>query len=229
MISYFPVVYQSFSRREQDITLLDARAGSPPTAGELLRRHATNDGMKELQMMLRDWERWCAEIMESHLSYPVLCYYRSQHDNESWLAAMAVVLDSCALLMVGVEGADQRQARFTFAIARHTVVDLSQIFYIKPLRKECKRLSPEELADLKISLRAAGIPLAEGPAADRKLTEIRAMYEPFLMALSEFLVLPLPRWNVSGRDRDNWQTSAWGRTAALPGMSTPAQGPDDHF
>ena len=230
MISYFPVVYQSFSRREEDITLLDARAGSPPTAGELLRRHASDHGLEELTSMLKDWERWSAEVLESHLSYPVLCYYRSQHDNESWLAALAVVLDSCALMMVGLEGACQRQAQFTFAIARHAVVDIAQIFYTKPVTDDGNRLPPEELAELRASLRKAGIPLVDGPEAEEKLKAIRAMYEPFLISLSRFLEFPLPKWNTSGRDRDNWQTSAWGRTASLPGRPAPRKSePDEHF
>src|SRR5579871_6066740 len=104
MIGYVPVIYQQFSRREANISLLDARAGSPPTAGELLRRHAYQDGMEALRDLLADWERWAAELMESHLSYPVLCYYRSQHNNQSWLGALTAILDTCALVIVGVEG-----------------------------------------------------------------------------------------------------------------------------
>ena len=103
VISYLPaILYQAFSRREVSISLLDARAGSPPTAGELLRRHG-ND-MRELEQLLYDWERWSAELLESHLSYPVLAYFRSQHTNQSWLAAVTVILDTCTLVMAGVNG-----------------------------------------------------------------------------------------------------------------------------
>jgi hypothetical protein len=77
IISYLPILYQAFSRREASISLLDARAGSPPSAGELLRRHGQD--MPELGQLLYDWERWSAELLESHLSYPVLAYFRSQH------------------------------------------------------------------------------------------------------------------------------------------------------
>src|SRR2546427_8270946 len=87
VIGYLPVIYQSFSRREVNISLLDARAGSPPTAGELLRRHGYPHGLDALQKLLSDWERWSAQLMESHLSDPMLAYFRSQHDNQSWLAA----------------------------------------------------------------------------------------------------------------------------------------------
>src|SRR6266513_1712968 len=104
VIGDLPVLYQSFSRREMNITLLDARAGSPSSATEMLRRHAESGNLDELGSVLREWERWAAELLESHLSYPVLCYFRSQHDNQSWVAALTTVLDTCALVMVGVEG-----------------------------------------------------------------------------------------------------------------------------
>src|SRR5256885_11103790 len=83
VIGYFPVIYQAFSRREVAISLLDARAGSPPSAAELLWRHRGDPGAGALTELLRDWERWAADVLESHLSYPPLAYFRSQHYNES--------------------------------------------------------------------------------------------------------------------------------------------------
>src|SRR5207245_7233411 len=73
-----------------------------------------------------DFERWAAELLESHISYPVLAYFRSQHVNQSWLGALTTLLDASALVMVGIEGGGARQAQLTFAIARHAVVDLAQ-------------------------------------------------------------------------------------------------------
>ena len=77
-VTYLPTIYQAFSRREVSISLLDARAGSPPTAAELLRRNGRD--MSGLDELLRDWERWSAELLESHLSYPFLVFFHSQHD-----------------------------------------------------------------------------------------------------------------------------------------------------
>src|SRR5262249_37417715 len=99
VIGYLPVIYQAFSRREVIISMLDARAGSPPTALELLKRHIEDQRLEEIDSMLRDWEHWSAELLESHLSYPVLAFFRSQHDNQSWLSALTTVLDACALVM----------------------------------------------------------------------------------------------------------------------------------
>src|SRR5260370_17894456 len=100
IIGFVPVIYQAFSRREAEITLLDARAGSPPSASELLRRHYRDQHTEELIQFLRDWERWGSELLESHLSYPVLTYYRSQHERHSWLGALTTILATSAFLLV---------------------------------------------------------------------------------------------------------------------------------
>jgi hypothetical protein len=132
VISYLPVLYGAFSRREVNISLLDARAGSPPTASELLRRHARQQSLSALTDYLRAWEIWAAELMESHLSYPVLWYFRSQHNNQSWVAALAAILDTCAVLIACTDGSEtiegelRWQAELTFAICRHALVDLAR-------------------------------------------------------------------------------------------------------
>jgi hypothetical protein len=212
VIGYLPVLYQSFSRREVNISLLDARAGTPPSAAELLRRHSEGEDMKELGQLLGDWELWAAELMESHLSYPVLCWFRSQHDNQSWLASLTTVLDACALVIVGVDGASSRQAQLTFAMARHAVVDLSQIFNASPEAPKVDRFPPVEMARLRAVLSAASIPLRDGAEADQKLAELRRMYEPYVNSLSNYLMMPLPPWILSSTVADNWRTSAWERT-----------------
>src|SRR5205807_9936034 len=157
LIGYLPVLYQAFSRREVTISLLDARAGSPPTAAELLRRQSGPEGTKALTELLDHWEKWSADLMESHLSYPVLAYFRSQHDNQSWIASLTAILDVCALSMVGLEGMCQYQARMTFAIARHALVDLSQVFSAPPDKAaSINRLPPEALDALRKGLHAPG-------------------------------------------------------------------------
>ncbi|HZH33058.1 MAG TPA: potassium channel family protein [Pyrinomonadaceae bacterium] len=211
VIGYLPVLYQAFSRREANISLLDARAGTPPTAAELLRRHGRAGNMKALDKLLSDWEVWSADLMESHLSYPVLCFFRSQHDNQSWLSSLTTILDSCALVMVGVDNAPTWQAQLTFAMARHTVVDLSQISDSAPLEWNDDRLPPAELARLRLSLAADNVPLNDGADADARLAELRRMYEPYVASLADHLAMPLPPW-IHERDAvDNWQTSAFER------------------
>ncbi len=130
VIGYLPVLYQSFSRREAFIVLLDARAGSPPAAGRMLLRTPPRDGGRALfERFLADSETWAAQLLESHLSFPVLGFYRSQHDNQSWLAALVATLDTAALLLTVVEGPDRSQARLTFAMARHALVELEHVLF----------------------------------------------------------------------------------------------------
>jgi hypothetical protein len=213
VISYLPVLYQAFSRREASISLLDARGGSPSSAVELLRRHRAEDSFDDLNRLLSEWERWSAELLESHLSYPVLCYFRSQHDNQSWLRALTTVLDTCALVMVGVEGAPVWQARMTFAMARHAVVDIAQVLRTTPAPVDTygDRLPPDELVRMRIILSENGIRLPVSEDIDRRLGELRTMYEPYVYALSEWLIMPLPPWILPADAIDNWKTSAWGR------------------
>jgi len=211
VIGYFPVLYQAFSRREANISLLDARAGSPPSAAELMRHYGAPPGLAALPALLHDWERWAAELLESHISYTVLGYFRSQHDNQSWLAAITTVLDSCALVMIGEAGEAQFQAQLTFAMARHALVDLAKLFNVPPRRDCFDRLPSDDLARLREMLAHEGISLPVGDAAEQRLTELRKLYEPYLDPLSRYLLMDLPGWLPATRLVHNWQTSKWER------------------
>lgn len=230
VIGYLPVLYQSFSRREVTISLLDARAGSPPTAFELLHRNTgpVTCNFDALTEVLAHWETWAAELMESHLSYPVLAYFRSQHDNQSWIASLTAVLDVCALAMVGMEGMCQYQARMTFAIARHALVDLSQVFGAAPDNDGADgRLSSEELALIRQQLSASGFRLADDVTADAELTRLRGLYEPYAIALARHLALDLPPWIKHSAIKDNWQTTAWAQRQTE--TRTPQAAADEHY
>src|SRR5262249_6121560 len=192
VISYLPVLYQAFSRREVTISLLDARAGSPPTAATLLGRLARFSDLGRLHQFLSEWERWAAEVLESHISFPVLSFYRSQHDNQSWLAALTTILDTSALVVAAVPKDDRSQAWMAFAMGRHVVVDLCQSLYAPPVDPIDDRLSPERWAILCEHLEKAGLELNQGKTVEGRLRELRAMYEPFVTALSIRFLMPLP-------------------------------------
>jgi Ion channel len=212
VIGYVPVLYGSFSRREVSVALLDGRAGSPPTSTELLRRHAFPGGQEALVILLVEWERWSAEILESHISYPILCYYRSQHDNQSWLSALTAVLDSCALLISVVPGVASRQAQLTFAMARHALVDLGHVFHLE--KKEAAwrasggpdRLPPEDFDRVCELTQEAGLRLCGDPDAPARLHALRALYEPHAQALADYLGMSLPGWVPEPRAKDQWKT-----------------------
>ena len=134
IVSYLPVLYQAFSRREIGIVLFGAQAGAPPTAGELLRRFADGHNHAIVGTFLIEWERWAADLLESHISFPVLSFYRSQHANQSWVGTLTAILDTSALLITAVDGPHGYQARLTFAMARHAAVDIAMVFDTPPVR-----------------------------------------------------------------------------------------------
>jgi len=243
VIGYIPVVYSSFSRREIQISMLDARAGSPPTAVELLVRLAgRSDGPSieqiVLDQVLRDWERWSAELLESHISYPVLSFFRSQHSNQSWLGALTTMLDVTSLVLIGVEGVHPGQAKLTFAMARHAAVDLAQVVNARYDPHAPERLPDEDFEGLRTTLESAGLKLRSDEEARNKLNRLRSMYEPYVHSIGRNLTLTLPPWRHPEKMRDNWQAGPWDRIIQAKGLAVLGQKPvqpvlprgiEDHF
>jgi Ion channel len=229
VIAYLPTMYGAFSQRELNISLLDARAGSPPTAAELLRRHSHFANNDILVQYLRDWEIWSAQLMESHLTYPVLCYFRSQHDNQSWLAAFTAVLDVSALMIAYGEGAAKWQAQLTFAISRHAIADLAEVLRVRAIDPAVNRLPSEHVAEVRDLFVKCNASNNCTEAGDLKLKKLREMYEPYLNGLSRRLLMPIPSWGAGAHFEENWKRSAWGRITSGPSGSGRRGGGSDHF
>jgi len=233
VIGYLPTIYSAFSRREIQISLLDARAGSPPTAAELLARFATNlPDQAVLDQIFRDWERWAAEVLESHLSYPTLSFFRSQHVNQSWLGALITILDASSLVLVGIDGVSRQQAKITFAMARHALVDLAQVVNARYDPHFPDRLPAEELSWLRQSLAERGVRVDQSPQAQQKLRELRMFYEPYGLSLARTLLIDLPPWIFHDKKKDNWQSGPWDRAIQaknLEGLGVARQKADEHF
>jgi hypothetical protein len=244
VIGYIPVVYSSFSRREIQISIMDARAGSPPTAAELLVRLAGRSedqgvvDQKVFDEVLRDWECWASELLESQISYPALTFFRSQHSNQSWLAALTTMLDVTSLVLTGIEGVHPGQAKLTFAMARHAAVDLSQVVLARYDPAAADRLPEAEFNALREALATAGLQLKSDAAAREKLAKLRSMYEPYVYAISRNLMMTLPAWRNREKMRDNWQAGPWDRLIQArglailgqrPGVGSAPPGDADHF
>jgi len=236
VIGYIPIVYAAFSRREIQISMLDARAGSPPTAAELLVRLAgrtEGSGAQQsvLDDVLRDWERWAAELLESQISYPVLSFFRSQHSNQSWLAALTTMLDVSSLILTGIEGVNPGQAKLTFAMARHAAVDLTQVVNARYNPNIVDRLPDEQFEALRQMLAAAGLRLKTDEVAREKLSRLRSMYEPYVDSTARRLMLRLPLWRQPEKSRDDWQAGPWDRLIQARGLGTAgtARPFEDHF
>ncbi|HXB99284.1 MAG TPA: potassium channel family protein [Terriglobales bacterium] len=245
VVGYLPVIYGAFATREVEISLLDARAGSPPSAAEFLGRLGCCPDQTVLDNIFRDWERWCADLLASHISYPVLVFFRSQHGNQSWLGALATMLDVTSLIMTGVEGIHPDQAKLTFAMARHAAVDLAQVVGAQYSPHDEGRLPASELSRLRTDLArngvtlkfaqpaipdsSLGIAVGESAAEPERLTELRALYEPYLHSLSRRLLMTLPPWIRTDHKKDNWQGGPWDRAIQARALEHPGRPIDDHF
>jgi hypothetical protein len=241
VIGYIPVVYASFSRREIQISMLDARAGSPPSAAELLVRLAGRSedpgvDQKVLDEVLREWERWAGELLESQISYPVLSFFRSQHSNQSWVGALTTILDVTSLVLTGIEGVQPGQAKLTFAMARHAAVDLAQVVNARYDPGAAERLTEAEMIALREALAAAGLRLRSDEYARDKLAKLRSMYEPYVHSTARNLMLSLPAWRYAEKTRDNWQAGPWDRLIQARGLGAlggkpegQVQAGEDHF
>ena len=209
LIGYLPIVYQLFARREMNVSLLDTRAGSPPCVAELIRRNVNDSDPTELIKLLNDWEIWLADILESHLTYPLLAYFRSQHENQSWVGALAAILDLSAFVLACGKTPAVRQAGFTFAVGRHAIGDLRNVFGSYPHPPPEERLDPAALKVLLAVAAKSGLWSDQDTAQPDRLSAIRSTYEPYIQALSDTLLMKLPPWVPEPDAQDNWETTAW--------------------
>ena len=229
IISYLPLLNQSFARREIAVALLDSHAGSPPTAAEMLRRHIHQGKTEELNRHFQEWERWSAELLESLLSYPVLAFFRSHHDNQSWLGSLTAMLDACSFILASTESIRNDQAQFSFAMTRHTIVDLAQIFNCPPLSPTPDRLPRSKLEHIYSLLSTTGLELSKIDILEQNLIRLRQMYEPYVYSLSKYLHITLPPWVSETGHKDNWQISPWRFTEGVQKGTYLEHDGDGHF
>jgi hypothetical protein len=192
VIAYLPVLYQAFNRREVGLLMLDARAGSPPSGAELLRRAGGVGVRRSLPRLFREWERWAADVLESHLSYPFLAFFRSPHDNTSWVTSLGAMLDAASLVMSSVddEGCVE-DARMFYGTGTHAVEDL---FYYFRLPERPGVIERAEFDHVLADLKDAGIPLKPADEAWEAFGELRAVYGGRLNALAVRITVPPAQW-----------------------------------
>ncbi|MGI8412014.1 MAG: two pore domain potassium channel family protein [Solirubrobacteraceae bacterium] len=210
-IGYLPALFQAFSRRETAVSRLDPRAGSPPSAAALLERTALRGGWHELDEYLREWESWTAELMETHLSYPILGYFRSQHVNQNWLAALTTIVDASAYAIAYGPHESIEAAELTFRLGRHALADLTYAFGSRGLQRDPslarERLTNEALAELRRRLETSGLHVEDSDESAQRLARLRSGYEPYAIAISRQLALALPGW-LPGAVQENWRAAA---------------------
>jgi hypothetical protein len=213
IITYMPLLDQAYASREVGGLLLQSRAGKPPSAVRLLRRYTGADRSQILRDNLREGEQWMAAILQSHLSHPVLCFYRAQHYGQSWLVSLTTIMDTSALLVVGGEGLVREQARLTYRMGLLLLTDLASALKLKVPTQVDSRLTESDLPALRAALSSGGIALRLGPTEGTELLRLNHRYDVYLHAMSRWLMITLPPWIPPAEDNSAEQglehTQAW--------------------
>lgn len=193
-IGYLPVLYQHFTRRDVQLIEFSVRAGSPPSAEELLAWHA-HGGADALERWLARWESWAGDLIESHAAYPMLAFYRSQHRGHSWVGSLATVLDVCSLIIAGGEDGRRQQATATFVALRRTLMEVSDALEVPAAPAgDAREMNGHIHQRLGSAMRPIFADWKDEPAAMDAVDRLRLSYEPRLIALAAYLLLPLPLW-----------------------------------
>jgi hypothetical protein len=190
VIAYLPVLYQSFNRREVGIMMLDARAGSPPSGPELLIRAKSRGAHTDLERLFREWERWASDVLETHLSYPLLAFFRSPHDNTSWVTAIGAVLDAATLYVSAIDHPSDAAELF-YATGTHAVEDLFRYFR---LEERTAMIEREEFDGVIDKLAGLGVRLKDRELAWDRFSELRAAYGGRLDALAVRVAATPAQW-----------------------------------
>ena len=192
VITYLFSLYGSFQRREVLVTTLDARAGAPPSGVALLETSQRTALMDDLPALFGDWERWAAEVLDSHVAFPILCYFRSSHDNESWVGSLGAMLDAAVLILTTVEGQPRGRAEMLLGIGVHLVEDVSSFFGFTNDGKVGVERAEYDAA--RARLEAAGFALESPEIGWILFAQIRARYASRLNELATFWMTPPTLW-----------------------------------
>lgn len=190
--AYLFLIFASFQNRETFVVTLGARAGTPPSGVNLLCIAGYSQTRDDFSRVLADAQHWVAQLMESHLAYPVLAFFRSSHDYESWVGTLGTLLDASTLLMTTVDGT-HGQSRLFFNLARHATSDLARYFRLDGDSNDAgiERAEFDRACD---RLESAGYTLRERDAAWKRFAELRSTYAGHLNAMAAFFEIPPLQW-----------------------------------
>jgi hypothetical protein len=190
--------FGAFQRRESFVVTISERTGAPPSGLEFVTRHVKLDMMDDVGSILRESQRWIAEVMETHLAYPVLTYFRSSHDDESWVGTLGALLDASTLLLTTLDLNNRGQAEITLHIGTHLVRDFSNFFQL-PLG-DASGVEYDEFVTAYRQLRELGAPLRPLEDAWPAFSATRAKYAVPLDAMARWWRIPPARW-IGDRSR----------------------------
>jgi hypothetical protein len=192
VISLLFSLYGSFQRREVLVITLDAIAGAPPSGLQLLENCARLGTRKQLERVFGDWTQWSAEVLESHLAYPVLTYFRSSHDNEAWLNSFGAVMDAAVLVATTVEDGSDGAAHVLLKVGNHLMEDFNWHFRFPHIHQA--GIDHAEFMEARRRLAAAGYRLREADLAWREFGQLRSRYAGPLSGLVSWLAITPAPW-----------------------------------
>jgi hypothetical protein len=192
VITFLFSLYGAFQRREVQVVTLDSRAGAPPSGVAILETYARLGLVDELPDLFAKWELWAAEVLESHVAYPILGFFRSSHDNESWVGSIGAVLDAATLVVTTVEGVPRGHAQLVASMGEHLVEDVSSAFGFQ--NEPGAGIARLEFDEARQRLAAAGYRLSEADPAWRSFSQRRSHYAARLNLLAELWVSPPSQW-----------------------------------
>jgi hypothetical protein len=186
-------IFGSFQNRETFVVTTSARAGAPPSGVNLLAIAGYSLTRDDLSALMIDAQHWAASVMESHLAYPMLAFFRSSHDDQSWVGTLGTLLDAATLLMTTVEGVRDGQARIFYNVGRHAKRDLSRYFRV-PVVEEAAGIERPEFEQACDRLAAAGYTLRDRNEAWQRFSSLRSSYAAPLSELARFFQIPPLQW-----------------------------------
>ena len=192
VITLLFTLYGSFQRREVAVVVLEAGAGAPPSGLTLLETYARAGIMADLSHVFRDWQAWAAEVLDSHLAYPILAYFRSSHDNDSWISSLGAVMDAATLVLTTIEDGPKAWAKLSRAVGGHCIEDLVLYFGL-PVQPEVG-LERAEFDEARVRLQQAGFQLQDAEQSWSNFSRLRQEYAGRINALARYWATPPAQW-----------------------------------
>ena len=191
VVTFLFSLYGSYQRRELAVVTLQAAAGAPPSAVALLETYARLDIRERLDTLFQAWEDWSSEVLDSHVAYPILGYFRSSHDNLSWIGSLGTVLDAATLVVTTIEGLPQGHAELARRVGSHLAEDLSNLGFSAG---QTSWLGRDEFDAACDRLQRAGYFIGDRAAAWGRFEAARLAYAPRLEAMANYWAVAATSW-----------------------------------
>jgi hypothetical protein len=192
VITFLFTLYGSFQRREVAVVVLEAGAGAPPSGVTLLETYAVAGILGDLSQVFRDWQAWAAEVLDSHLAYPILAYFRSSHDNDSWISSLGAVMDAATLVLTTIEDGPKAWAKLSRAVGGHCIEDLALYFGLDGEPE--LGLERAEFEEARRRLARAGFRLQDADQSWANFSRLRLEYAGRINALARYWATPPAQW-----------------------------------